>query len=425
MKCTVLTSSQSSGISEGLSYEAGSHNVEIGSHVFVPLRGKIIEGLVTKISEKNSNESYELKAVQSLAQEKPLLTKAQIQTLEWMSDYYYCSPRQALRVFLPSAPWNDLRPQDVVGYTKGSSEIEVRGNKQLAIIETLTHSDWMSLDALRETTGASLTSIRSLEEKGVIRKKVVKEQVQLTTPTIHSPTLTKDQAKVVEEINTTKKPTLLFGITGSGKTEVYAALIEQTVKKGKQAILLVPEILLTEHSIQRFEKLLDREHIAILHSKLTPAAKRKEWKRIHSGQVSLVIGSRSALFAPLSDLGLVILDEEHEWTYKNEQTPRYHARETAEALCAFSGANLVLGSATPSLESWQKMKDGKYALSQLSERYLGNTLPTVRIIDLVQTEFSNHYPFSPSLLNAIEDRLHAGEQSVLFLNRRGNASALF
>ncbi|MSR86880.1 primosomal protein N', partial [Candidatus Peribacteria bacterium] len=223
----------------------------------------------------------------------------------------------------------------------------------------------------------------------------------------------------------------------------YASLITDVVKNGKQAILLVPEILLTENVIDRFEQLLPRDRIAVLHSRLKPGQRKEEWKRIHRGEVSLVIGSRSALFAPLHQLGLIIIDEEHEWTYKNEQTPRYHARETAEALCRHAGAKLVLGSATPSLESWARAKSEmiggagflpagtaarkaapRYHLARLPDRYGSNALPTVRIVDLAQTEFGSQYPFSQELITAIDERLKKKEQCVLFLNRRGMASAL-
>ena len=220
------------------------------------------------------------------------------------------------------------------------------------------------------------------------------------------------------------KPSLLFGITGSGKTEVYAQLIADAITAGKQAIFLVPEILLTEHCIHRFEELIDPEAIAVIHSRLTPTAKREAWGAIARGEKKLVIGSRSALFAPSRNLGLVVIDEEHEWTYKNEQTPRYHARETAEKLCQLSGAKLVMGTATPSLEAWSRVKGDRYHLARLDERYGGAVLPDVRVIDLATVDFGDLYPFSPPLLDAIDDRLKKGEQSVLFLNRRGLATAL-
>ncbi len=146
--------------------------------------------------------------------------------------------------------------------------------------------------------------------------------------------------------------------------------------------------------------------------------------RIRSGEAALVIGSRSALFAPCAKLGIVIIDEEHEWTYKNEQTPRYHARETAETLCEFAGAKLVLGTATPSLETWSRVKNGRYHMARLPERYMNQALPTVKIIDLATITFGSHYPFSPSLISAMQDRLDRKEQTILFLNRRGVASAI-
>ncbi len=161
-----------------------------------------------------------------------------------------------------------------------------------------------------------------------------------------------------------------------------------------------------------------------MHSRLTTAERRAAWQRIHRGEVALVIGSRSALFAPCRNLGLVIIDEEHEWTYKNEQTPRYNTRDVAEKLCQLYDAKLVLGSATPSLEAWHRAQEGAYSLAAIAERYHNVPLPNVTVVDLATVRFGSLYPFSPVLLQAIEERLAKKEQMVLFLNRRGAASGM-
>jgi len=342
------------------------------------------------------------------------------------------------------------------------------------VLEFLEAKDWVDWNVVKEELGIEREVVKRLCERGVVEMKEERQMVEIgrgrsrATPTDHrrgvmktktalsspapwrgateqlvethssyecaqsqnvhpqdfiiddSPQLTPRQTAAHKAIKADPRPTLLFGITGSGKTEIYAAMIRDTILNGKSAILLLPEILLTENFIDRFQQLVDREAIAVVHSRLTPAQRRNAWRRCRAGQVRLVIGSRSALFSPLDDLGLIILDEEHEWTYKNEQAPRYHAGKVAEHM----GVPLIFGSATPSVESWYKAKNGDYQLVELPERYGGASLPTVQVIDLAQVSFGNYYPLSPTLVNAIRLRLERNEQTVLFLNRRGFATSL-
>jgi primosomal protein N' (replication factor Y) len=426
MLYTVLTASKSPGIGSGLTYESAQPLTE-GAHVLVPLRQKLVEGIVIAVEEQRKQEDFDVKKVKTLLNDQALLSPAHIKTLRWMAQYYCCSLRQALNVWLPSPPWQALTPQPQTGYRLLKNE-DLRGTKQRAIVEYLTGRGWISAQELRQNTSANLQTLQTLVKRAVIAQEEHSDEKEsvlpITREEITYPTLTPAQKEVADSIAKDERPALLFGITSSGKTEVYAQLIADTLLAGKQAILLVPEILLTEHCIYRFQNLLNPERIAILHSRLTPNQRRVTWRKIRRGEIALVIGSRSALFAPLQKLGLVILDEEHEWTYKNEQTPRYHARETAEALCRFSGAKLVLGTATPSLESWSRAKSGTYNLVRLPDRYQNHALPTVRVIDLATVDFGTLYPFSPPLLEAITKRLKCGDQSVLFLNHRGVASAL-
>lgn len=432
MFLTVVTSSRSAALGKGLTYEADDasrdhHDIKPGSAVRVPLRKRIVEGIVIEVIQKKLQTEFDLRSVKDVLGDSPLLTEAQMKTVRWMSDYYCCSLRQALQVWLPPPPWAKLLPTDVIAYRKVRDELP-RGKKAQSVVEFLNGKEWISRHELSRETGSSAAVLKRLVQQGFLvqeNQKPVTRNLQREIPAVtNHVTLTPAQKEIFEAIKNEPKPSLLFGITSSGKTEIYASLIEETVQKGKQAILLVPEIFLTENVIERFEKLLPPDRIAILHSRLKPGQRKEEWKRIHAGDVSLVIGSRSALFAPLKNLGLVILDEEHEWTYKNEQTPRYHARETAEALCRHAGAKLLLGSATPSLESWSRAKTGMYHLARLPDRYGSGELPQVSIIDLAEVEFGKHYPFSPQLISAIEERLKKNEQCVLFLNRRGAASAL-
>ncbi len=422
MRIRVLTAAKSSGIAEGLTYES-ERDLAPGTYVSVPLRNKAVDGIVLENSTDHTGD-FDLKSVMKVFSEQPLLSKAHIRTLLWMSDYYCCSVRQAMRVFLPSPPWNTLLPVRTVGYTLLRDET-VRGGRQKAIVDALRGRGFVPWEILRAETGAQKVSVRTLIGQGIVGEETRLESGTVN-PLLHikRPILSPEQTAAVSSVCKSNITNLLFGVTGSGKTEVYAELVAQATEAGKQSIILVPEILLTEQIIRRFTELLGAKQLEVLHSRLTKAERMNAWRRIRYGNVKLVIGSRSALFAPVTHLGLVVIDEEHEWTYKNEQTPRYHARETAEKLCSAFGAKLVLGSATPSVESWKRTKDGTIELVRLHERYNNATLPLVKVVDLANVNFGNDYPFSKTLLEAIEERLKKREQSVLFLNRRGSATSL-
>ena len=424
MLCRVLTRSRSPGIGNGLTYDCGDFKLKEGSHVSIPLRKEMVEGIVFEVMKKRKEEDFDIKNVEEVFADSPLLNSAQLKTLKWMSDYYLCSLRQALRVWLPTPTWKKLKPENELYFKLVDPSIPKRGVNQQMIVEYLRDKDFVPLSQIKDEINVSGSSLKKLADKGRLKMEEREETYSSDKPEINEPNLTSAQTSAYKQIKKTDKPSLLFGITSSGKTEIYAQFISETVSSGKQAILLVPEILLTEHCIHRFEELLGAELIAVVHSRLTLAQRRRIWTKIHNGGISLVIGSRSALFAPLPDLGLVIIDEEHEWTYKNEQSPRYHARETAVKLCEYSGAKLILGTATPSLESWARAKSDEYEFVRLAERYQDQPLPKVRVIDLAEADFGSLYPFTPPLLDAIEDRIKKGEQSVLFINRRGVSSSL-
>lgn len=425
MQCLVLLNTRSAGISGGLTYETGDLNVQAGDLIKATLRNKAMEGLVISTEEQGEEPEFALKPIREKISTSPLITEPQIKTMRWMAGYYRCSLRAAAGVFLPSSVWTHFIPKPTIWYALGKEADGKVGSKQKAVLDALADGE-IDESSLLEQTNVSKTILKTLIERGWIVRREQTSDIRSPKPEILEvdATLTADQVKAIAAIEAETKPTLLFGITGSGKTEIYARLIRDTVNKGKQAILLVPEILLTEHTIGRFEKMMGRDRIAVIHSRLSTAERKKTWMQIRSGKTDLVIGSRSALFSPCPDLGLIIIDEEHEWTYKNEQTPRYHTRETADMLCQYANAKLVLGSATPSLESWYRVKTGQYGVAELPERYAGNTLPDVRVIDLANVQAGKLYPFSPPLLEAIADRLQKKEQSVIFLNRRGAASSV-
>ena len=225
--------------------------------------------------------------------------------------------------------------------------------------------------------------------------------------------LNDEQRVAIEKIFASPKPTLLLGVTGSGKTEVYLQAIARELAEGRGAIVMVPEIALTPQTVQRFASRFG-DRVAVLHSALSDGERYDEWHRIRSGEARVVVGPRSAVWAPVRDLGLIVVDEEHEHSYKQDETPRYHARDVAVLRGAIEGARVVLGSATPSLESWRNVQLGKYALATMKRRAGAGTLPNVQLVEMHDGSI-----FSPELLDAIRLRLDRHEQTILFLNRRG------
>lgn len=364
MRWLVLPLSRSQAIGNGLTYVSNDDRVQPGVLVRMKLRGKATEGIVVAADPNNALEESKILPIDAVEHELPLLPKHSLETMQWMAGYYRTTQRQALTVFLPPSPW---------------------------------HRVFLNM----------------------------KEEATPADPLPDGVTLNAEQRAAADAIvrSGAGKPTLLFGVAGSGKTEVYAELVREQLAKGKQSIVLVPEIFLAEHIVERLLQRLPRAQTVVLHSQLSPVERRKAWMKVRTGEARVVIGPRSALFAPCQDLGLVIMDEEHEWTYKNEQTPRYHARETAETLCRYAGATLVLGTATPSLESWDRVERGRYAVAKLTERYGGAPFPTVQVVDLAEVK-GDQYPISTALLNAIKDRLEKREQTVLFLNRRGISTGI-
>ena len=424
----VLVNSRSPALGNGLTYQVKDEDkVEIGSLVRVPLRKQTLEGIIIELDTKH-DDSYDVKFVAEVISNAPLLIESSIETAKWMSTHYMCTLRQSISPFLPVKRWSDLLPRNIkfIRLSDLDSFENIKGKRQIELIEYLREEEWVPLNKLRSDIDTPLATIKKAEESGIIflEERSEADQLKSSSKFVEYPKLTDAQKDAYAVAKKSTNPSLLFGVTSSGKTEIYAAMIADVVSNGDQAILLVPEILLTEHSITRFQQLLPPERIAVIHSRLTPSERRHMWRECKNGSIDLVVGSRSSLFSPLPSLKLVVMDEEHEWTYKNEQTPRYHARSVAEELCKESKAKLLLGSATPSIESWNKAQNNEYTLIKLSERYNNQPFPEVTVVDLAVQSFEDHYPFSPDLLRAIKKTLDAGEQSVLFLNRKGHASAL-
>jgi len=318
-------------------------------------------------------------------------------------------------------------------------ELFARSPRQRACFEWLEGAGGRcDLTSLQETQGFSRAVVAGLEEKGLV---VIEEEEHLRDPfrgraaveppkLIPSPAQAEAIAALVEAARSAPPtPFLLHGVTGSGKTLVYIDLLKEVVGRlGRSAIVLVPEISLTPQTVSRFRAWFGEE-VAVLHSALTPGERYDQWRQIRRGEKRVVVGARSALFAPLPDLGAIVVDEEHDGSYKQSEAPRYQARDVAVIRARLTGAVCVLGSATPSLESWRNVREGKFQLLSLHERVEGRPAPPVEIVDLRELRSKKRSPpeqgggvLSPRLVAAVRDRIAKGEQTILLLNRRGYAS---
>ena len=336
--------------------------VKIGMRVEVDLSGKIIPGIVYKISDECDLKN--VKPIKKILDKAPVLNNDLIKVAEWVSHYYVCSIGEACWSIIP---------------------------------------------------------------KGIKKRDVKVKYDEYTTSSDEVIKLTDEQSKVIDELSNAIEKSelstyLLHGVTGSGKTEVYLRIIKKVMDMGKGAILLVPEISLTPQTVKYFEKRFG-DTLAVLHSRLTRAEKINEWYRIINDEKKIVIGARSAIFAPLKKIGVIIIDEEHETSYKSDDTPRYNAKSVAYFRAKMHNAVLILGSATPSIESYYLAKINKFKLLELPTRVLNQDLPKTKITDLRKVKGRRF--LSNQLYKAIEVRLKNNEQVILFLNRRGYSPFVF
>ena len=327
-----------------------------------------------------------------------------------------------------------------ISLTGNNEEMPELTVKQAALIDYLKkQSHAVSWAQARKNTGCSKATADTLFSKGLVRfeeVEVKREPISYESITPSRPlTLTTDQQAAFSAIkaglhesgpgNTSPAVFLLHGVTGSGKTEIYLQTLAEVVRRGKKGIVLVPEIALTPQTIERFASRFPHR-VAVFHSKLSLGEQYDEWHRIRNGEFDVVIGSRSAIFTPQPDLGLIVIDEEYEWTYKQDTSPRYHARNVAIKLAELTGAVVVLGSATPDIETFYKAQNGDYQLLTLPERVVpveGAAMPQVDIVDMrEELKAGNRSMFSRALTEAINEAIADQEQVILFLNRRGSAT---
>ncbi|HYF01036.1 MAG TPA: primosomal protein N' [Planctomycetota bacterium] len=344
-----------------------------------------------------------------------------LQLARWMADRYLCSWGEAIAALVPSGVKKAAAEKVVRLLSAGEGEAATP--RQKAVLEfARTLGGPLPRPEFRRRCGASEAVVASMIRSGLLRE--TKEEIRadlLESAVVERPKdieLTPDQARALETI-AAGGVVLLHGVTGSGKTEVYLRAIEREAARGRQSIVLVPEIALTPQTLSRFKARFPR--VAVLHSMLTEHDRAEQWRKARAGEVDVIVGARSAVFAPVRALGLIVLDEEHEGAYKQESVPRYHARDVAIERARLEGATVVLGSATPSLESLHQARQGGYRLARLPSRVEGRPLPEIEVVDMAAEEQDQKRKvvISRRLASLLKQALERREQALLFLNRRG------
>jgi primosomal protein N' (replication factor Y) (superfamily II helicase) len=422
-----------------------AEKIGIGSRVRVPFRERSALGTVVGLLAESDAKG--IRPIDALVGDAPILSEKLIELARWMSVYYCCPIETVMRSLLPQV----IRRAEV-GWKKqlfvsaakeiGADEIEKlrrRAPKQAELLEAVAklRKPIAAAELLRQTSLDNQT-LRALEKRGfvVLREEAVARDPHADEQFIASTDLTLNEeqaaalAAVAEALAAPEKakPILLHGVTGSGKTEIYLQAIQATLARGKTAIVLVPEISLTPQTVERFKSRFaeTQEMVAVLHSHLSEGQRHDEWHKIHAGRARIVVGARSAVFAPLENLGLIVVDEEHETSYKQEDAPRYHARDVAVVRAKLEGCVVLLGTATPSLESYYNATQNKYRLLKLTQRVDNCQMPLMRIVDLRLERRKEKVAsiLSEKLRAAITARLEKHEQTILFLNRRGFSTSL-
>ena len=419
--------------------------VGVGSRVRVPFRDK--SALATVVAVTEQSEAKGIRIIEALVGEAPILSEQLLELARWIGAYYCCPIETVMRSLLPQV----IRRAEVgwkkqlfvqPGHKIANEEIEKlrkRAPRQAELLEAISQLEApiRASQLLRQTSLDNQTlralvkrGLAELREEAVVRDPHGDEQFIATSNLI----LNQEQSNALSEITQAldspenARPFLLHGVTGSGKTEIYLQSIRAALGRGSTAIVLVPEISLTPQTVERFKgRFADmQDAVAVLHSHLSEGERHDEWYKIHSGHARIAIGARSAIFAPLKNLGLIVVDEEHETTYKQEEAPRYHARDVAIVRAKMEKCVAVLGSATPSLESYHNAAIGKYRLVTLTQRIDEKQMPLMRIVDLRQQRRKEKAAaiLSEKLRGAIADRLEKREQTILFLNRRGFSTSL-
>lgn len=400
--------------------------IDVGMRVYVPFGNRILQGYVVGINEKPHYEESKIKSIVSRIEDFSAIKTEMLELMKFMAEKNHLKLASILRLFLP-AEMREGKVKELFetfySIAKPNEEIVLSKSavKQKQIIEFLGENGKTSSNVLGEKFGYS--AIKSLIDKGLLKKE--KEEVRREPFVLMSEdkrvNLNDCQKNALATIKESKTY-LLHGVTGSGKTEVYMNLIERVLLDGKNAVMLVPEISLTPQIMSNFKARFGGL-VALLHSGLSAGERFDEWKRLFSGEARIAIGARSAIFAPLENLGIIIIDEEHEASYISESNPRYDTHDVALFRAKYNNCPLVLGSATPSIESYHKAKEGEYQLIELPVRANGREMPMVQIIDMMnELRAGNSGIFSNELLAGLVNVVNNKKQAMIFINRRGYSS---
>ena len=412
--------------------------LETGMCVEVPFGkgNKLLKGYCIGVGDVCKFDPARIKDVSGIAESGVGIEDKMISLAGWIRRNYGSTMIQALKTVLPAKRSVKKIEHRTVQRLLGREEIislmgESGRRGQVAkerLLHELAEQESIPYEWVTGKLGVSPQTVSGLEKAGVIRilrSQSFRNPVKMMQETDQEKLLSNAQRQIVDEVMADfdggmPDVYLLHGITGSGKTYVYMQLVKEMVKRGRQAIVLIPEIALTYQTLLRFYAMFG-DRVSVLNSNLSPGEKYDQCERARNGEIDVIIGPRSALFTPFPRLGIIILDEEHEGSYKSESTPKYHARETAMEVARLHGASVMLGSATPSLEAYYRAESGEYKLFVLKDRLTGG-LPRVHVVDLRrELKEGNASIFSRKLQELLNDRLSKGEQSILFLNRRGYA----
>ena len=423
--------------------EALSEGIAPGMRVAVPFAGRRSVGVVVGLTGSTDLPAKRIKSISDVLDPAPILAQELLDLTHWMAAYYACSWGEALAAVLPAALKREggrrttamLVVEDEVG-PEQLAHLEQRHPKQHRLLRTLLEVDGMieRKDILRRLV-LSDSPAKSLVKRGWVRVENVEpvqdkllggEASERTRPDTLTPEQDKAVTALQDQLDQGGYGTfLLKGVTGSGKTEVYLRAIEHALAQGKGAIVLVPEIALTPQTVGWFRARFG--DVAVLHSRMTDVQRLSMWRRVQAGECRVVVGARSAVFAPVADLGVIVVDEEHEPSFKQGNVPRYHGRDVAVMRARKAAAICILGSATPSLESWVNAEAGRYTLLELPSRVHGGPMPAVQVVDMrvEMAEVKQSVIFSRALIKRLKTALARGEQGILFLNRRGYSPVLW
>ncbi len=422
-----------------------AERISVGARVRVPFRDK--NALATVVTLLDNSSAKGIREIEALVGDGATLSEPLLELARWISAYYCCPIETVMRSFLPQVirraevGWKKQQfvqiAPDVSAETLAT--IHRRAPRQAELLDDLVkQSGPIPAAEILRRLSLNSAALQALAKQGLVTlsEAAVARDPHAGEQFIANPELTLNEeqtaafVQIMFAINSPgdARPILLHGVTGSGKTEIYLQAIRETLARNKTAIVLVPEISLTPQTVERFKSRFaeTQDVVAVLHSHLSEGERHDEWHKVHSGRARIVIGARSAVFAPLKNLGLIVVDEEHETSYKQEEAPRYHARDVAVVRAKIEKCVIVLGSATPSIESYYNALTKKYQLTTLTQRVDNNQMPLIRVVDLRQERRSDRAAtiLSEKLRSAISDRLGKREQTILFLNRRGFSTSL-